>query len=280
MKPLKIKQHIANSKICKLFKVGNILIITLLMFSGCQKIKLDMFDNYDNCLPILVTDSIVAIDFKNVRIGTRIMYAGRSEIQHAGVCASKKSIPSMLDNQVLSTDIIGDYFYVYYNNLTPKDTYYFRSFIANDYGYAYSDIVKFVIPSPEPPYIPCSLPMNIITHNHKNYTVGSVYAGNSYASFGKWGVYAGTSSSFRMNFDFYSVPDNGIYNTEYHDLFTDKNDVIVQITDGFNTISIFRGCKVYVEKDSLGKYTISSCQLLWTPNGKDTLETQVRFKVD
>jgi hypothetical protein len=238
--------------------------ISLFLFYGCREGTNGLFYDYSDVMPRVEIESFSMNSARNLTIKVRIFGDGKSDLTYIGTCMSNDSTPEMLDNQQLTFEIYDDCYYIDYNGLTPLDTYYFRPFIANDYGYCYGKVVRFIVPKPQPPYIPCILQNNDIYFNLVNYSVSDVYSGKSQAISGEWGCYVSTFKGMVMHLDFKSVPENGIYSTKSSSQLYDVYDVIAKFNTGWNTYYALPGGKIYVEQDSLGKYTFTFCELKYT----------------
>lgn len=251
-----------------------------IIFTACNTGGFDLFDDFSGYQPIVKIESVKMSGTKTVSVVCKILDPGQSSIQFAGICMSQDSNPIMPNNQVLGTIISKNRYQSLYNDLIPKDTYYFRPFATNDYGYVYGDVVKFIVSSPEPPKIPCTLQLNNIFFLSTNYNVLNVSAGPAYATKGVWGVYVKTpypNVMGSMEMDFNSIPDNGEYYCEEESLFSHPDDVIVTFHTG-ESYEVLRGSKVYVEKDDAGKYKISFCSLRYKFT-HDTLASYGSFEI-
>lgn len=242
----------------------------ILLLAGCKKPLKDMMDYY----PRIETVSAVVQPDGSVRVTARITDQGGSDIVSAGFCASTSPTPEMLDAQALGS-VSGDMVTAVYTGFSTTGTYYFRSWVTNDHGYTYGNIIALSDIEPEPVVAPCTPNMNqvilgggLMTQNYSQISMPSGYMG----------VWQFTALSSAHNFT-YRV--GGALSTRIYTTTTSNDPPVGQIRigffSGFTNASIHAGQSVYVNQLSPTQWEFVVCGATWG-SGSGALTT--RFLVN
>ena len=117
-----------------LFIVLSVLLFSVVMNSGCKKVTLN------DALPVLKMVSVQPFGNDSVVVTGTITANSTVDIQYEGFCYGTDAVPAITENQVLyQTDSTTFSAHIYVN---PANTYYFRCFAANSFGYAISVPLK------------------------------------------------------------------------------------------------------------------------------------------
>ncbi|MFA6923379.1 MAG: hypothetical protein WC223_03905 [Bacteroidales bacterium] len=253
-----------------MLKKNNIIIFAFafLLLASCKKGNFDLFKNRKNSLPEVKTVSAEMLNDDVVKITGEVTYAGKSAMEYTGFCISTNPTPKMLDNQILLNGTVGKYS-AEITNLEPNQVYYFRAFAANVYGYVYGNIIRFEVPNPQPPTVPCTLANNVLIRNGYSYNL--IDKDTTQTT-----ITASTSSGLSIELSFPKKPVNGIYTTcNYSNLNDNFRNVYVTLTD-YGVYSINAGGKVYVSIDATsGKMSVSFCELYYTASSVVELKGKI-----
>ena len=191
-----------------------ILIAACLIFASCKKIEKDPRDYY----PTVKTISAVVLDDGSVLVTGEITSEGASEILYSGFCMDSINDPSMLSNQVMGQRN-GNIFTTIYENFDITKKYYFRSWAANDYGYAYGNTLSLDSIAAIPVIPPCSMTPNTTEFGSGVKTFTNV--GSPVAGFDDWTVSATSTSGVNLSLTFGEKPRTRKYVTaSYTDQFS------------------------------------------------------------
>lgn len=109
-------------------------------FLGCKKNK----HAPDTSIGLPVLDTLILdIHQETAGVDSRLISEGNSSITAQGVCWSKTSDPTIIDNKVDLGVIRTGAFSVGITNLTPNTTYYARAYATNASGTSYSSEKSF-----------------------------------------------------------------------------------------------------------------------------------------
>jgi len=235
----------------------------LICLEGCKKGSLDLFTDHSVYLPEVKMVSVQMMGDTIVLSG-EVTNQGSFPLKYTGFCYSKNPLPQILENQILCG---GDKtFHAYVFNLQAKDTFYFRSFAANNGGYSYGDVIEYIVQSPKPPVVPCTLANNKISVETNSYTVTDARTSTTFVTVGTFEITADCyySGGFNYFFDFLRKPYSGIYTTaDISDIDFDNpynKNVYVSATGGFSSPWVLPGGKIYISYNN-DKYTVSFCDL-------------------
>ena len=242
----------------------------IIMLTACTKDSLDLFKNNSVFSPEVSTIS-ARMSGDTLILTGEVSKTGSSSLEYTGFCFSQNPLPQLKDNQIL----LGNEktFHAYVFNLTPLDTYYFRAFAANENGWAYGNILEYVIPKPQPVVAPCTLANSKITIATTNYGVSSSSASSMGGTVGNFEIMASCYSAggFDYYFDFLNKPLNGTYITSQINEIESGNpynkNVYIGITGGLSGTSVESDGIVYVNVVN-DVYTVSFCDLKININGK------------
>lgn len=239
-------------------------VILCLAFISCRK----PLDNVEDYFPRVKTESVEVLQNGDVQLEGEIVSEGHAPIEYIGYCFDSLNVPDLLKNQV-SAVVSGTKFTVVYPGylFDPYKRYYFRSWAANDYGYAYGDIVQLDSISATPIVTPCSPTMNTVTigGGQPTMTIYSVSAPE--ADLDSWLITAEATTG-RYYLEFGSKPATGEYitSTNSSSSLGDKN---VHVYFYYNMIvgSLKSGTKVYINQTGPDKWEITICDAPWTFDG-------------
>src|SRR5689334_2336018 len=137
-----------------------LLIAPLLMAAiSCTKVEKDPLDYY----PKVETVSAVVLDDGSVQVTGQIIDEGADAIEYGGFCMDTLSNPKMMSKQIIATNS-GGTFTAIYENFDITKTYYFRSWAANGYGYAYGNVIALDSIEAEPVIPTCTPPQNSMNY--------------------------------------------------------------------------------------------------------------------
>lgn len=247
------------------------LLLASLLFSSCEKALEDPLDYY----PTVATESVVVQPDGSVLCTGRITSKGASEITAAGFCVSTSPVPQMLDNQGVGS-INGDLFTVTYDQFSTTGTYYFRTWAANDNGYAYGDVKQLQDITTEPIVAPCSPAMNSVVLGGglapENYYPGQIFPPDIYL--GVWEFQANTSSH-HFTYRFGSALETRTFTTVTMD--PGPGQVKISFLSGFTSGVLLNGSTVYVNEITPTQWEITVCAAPW---GTSTRKLTTKFRVN
>jgi hypothetical protein len=259
----------------KILNTGLLILLVSAIMASCKKDSFDLFSNPSkNALPKVEMVSVSMIDDETLLLVGNVSSEGKDEVDVAGFCFSEGPVPHMLENQVLAGSGKGE-FTAEISGIEPDCTFYFRCFATSELGYTYGDkIIKFTIPNPQPPVVPCSLPEGkLLDANGFNRTITYVEKGPDASWNGMYyGVRAGCSE-FELRLEFQKQIRNGVYTTVSNpDLVEfDSKAVYVVIKYDLDSYTIAAGSKVYVTKNANGSYKVEFCDLKYHMFSSDFL---------
>ncbi|MEL7006897.1 MAG: hypothetical protein AAFN93_29885, partial [Bacteroidota bacterium] len=187
-------------------------IFLLILLESCE---LGYFKDFSNPYPEVEVVSVSQTGNDTTILKVLIRSEGDANVQDIGGGYSLNGIefPRDYPLQREASSILGDTFSVPFYNLEIGQTYYFRGFATNDFGYSFSDTVAFQIPEPIAYEVPCELEENTLYYNdkifRKNYAINAGSRTSIDVAFGPFGV---RGSAF-LYFTFPEIPNSGIYKT-------------------------------------------------------------------
>lgn len=92
-------------------------------------------------LPQITTNNASYISTTFLTIGGKIISDGGANIIESGICWNTSGSPTINDNKIYLTNILGS-FSIKINNLLPNTTYYFKAYAKNSAGTAYGNEVS------------------------------------------------------------------------------------------------------------------------------------------
>jgi hypothetical protein len=263
-------------KICSILFCAGLLLLS----TTCRKALKDPQDYY----PEVQTISAIVTPEGAVEVTAEIISTGETPIAYAGFCMSTEPLPEMLDNQQLAIDASAEKFKaIYEKKYDPARTYYFRSWVANEMGYSYGNVISITNIRATPIASPCSLNKNS-SNIGLNGASGTGPAESVYQvtdahpfSFG-WEViahgYDAQAGTLKLYFG--SQLKTKAYTT-VEDSPHDDN-VVIHVSSGFTSGYVNEGYKVYVNQLNPGKYEITICDAKWTiDNSTYSTELNARF---
>lgn len=237
------------------------IVQNILLMLSCRKALKDVNDYFPKVKTIAAT---VQPD-GSVLVEGEVESQGYSKIQNIGFCYSTKQEPTLADNQV-AVCLGGHTFSVVYPSagFSIDSVYYFRSWAANEKGYAYGNTISLnsIIATPVVP--PCTFTMNKVRIASGNpiYTYYSVSVPERTFD-NTWTFKAETPDGPTVYFEFGSEITTGIYNTTTSTSPGNKA-VAIHFYQDFISGYLDVGNKVYVNTISPGVYDISICDATWT----------------
>lgn len=93
-------------------------------------------------LPVIETDSVVAVADSSVMTGGNILHNGSLPILAAGVCWSTSPNPTCSDSHISVSDTIG-HFQLTLTDLSADSIYYLRAYATNSFGTSYGEEYPF-----------------------------------------------------------------------------------------------------------------------------------------
>lgn len=226
------------------------------LLNGCSK-------SYEGALPTCSFVSAAPYGQDSLLIEGQVNNQGAAPIEYAGFAYSHQPNFDILSNQV-QVPAQQQFFAVI--PAYPDSTYYFKCYVANEYGYAISTNYKYTVPHPKPDSAPCSLTTNIINDNHNAWNMA--YISNS-GGFGSYGIEASDATGYEVvNFYFNMTPVSGVYTTDgseedFIDNPNNKFSVLI-VLGSFTQFTVNSGSQVYVAKYKDGTTTISFCTLTYS----------------
>ncbi|MCB0706853.1 MAG: hypothetical protein KDC34_16170 [Saprospiraceae bacterium] len=246
-------------------KIPFILLLFPILFSGCKN-SLDLFEDFDDYLPVIEIKSISMIDDFTAQVIIEIISEGAAEINYAGMQHSLSPDMSLFENHTLVQSPSAS-FILEAKELEHSTTYYFRAFAANDYGHYYGSILSFDVPGLSPPDVPCTIPENLVINDGVSHNANVINHGTDVGNY-TYGINVDCpSAGFMVNVFFNKVPENGIYNTStYANLEGHEQRVLVEIAfdGGFQTVPTYSGKKLYVVENEDGSKNVIFCDLSYT----------------
>ena len=101
------------------------------------------FNTPGNMLPKIETISVDIISSSRSSCACRIVYDGGTSLINCGVCYSTHASPTIEDNTVSSSVLVGEYTCLI-SGLTSGQLYYVRAFATNSLGTAYGKEIDFI----------------------------------------------------------------------------------------------------------------------------------------
>lgn len=121
----------------RVYSISLIIFVALFIYS-CAKVEGDINDYY----PEIKTVTAIILPDGSFEVKGEIVSEGASPIKYVGVCMKIDTIPTMLDKQVIVDSVINNQFSVVYLGIFNENKrYYFRTWITNEYGYSYGNVV-------------------------------------------------------------------------------------------------------------------------------------------
>lgn len=256
-----------------------ILILTLLfIYSSCKKALKNVEDYY----PVVKTVSATVAADGSVDVVAEISSAGSKPLKYTGFCVDTLPVPDMMSNQTIVTTMDGNLFRTSYSmSFDPDKTYYFRSWAANDNGYAYGNVISLAGIKATPIDVPCSIALNTSGLGINGNTMGTISGVSTvdYSPFtSTWNV---STSSFDddagdLYFQFGSELKTKVYTATSGSASGDL--VTISISSGFSNGIVKDGSKVYVNQKAAGVFEITICDATWTIDGySDEYTLRARF---
>ena|ERR1035437_4692000 len=234
-------------------------------FIGCKK------HTFNDALPKVTIQSVVPYGFDSVIITGKITSVGIGKIDYVGFCYSSSPNPLIIQNQVLKNGTDGAFTAIL---LAYQDsTYYFKSFAANEFGYAASSVFKYIVPKATPAIAPCTLTNNQINDNGSTFAV-SAFGSSTNPPYGNYSV--SIYGNEDITICFLNTPQNGIYTTSSDGSNLSANQVLITISN-FYQYTINGGQKLYVSLNTNGTTTLSSCGLQYSNGSIATLRGKVTY---
>src|SRR6185312_1475694 len=236
------------------------IIAAIIMLNGCSK-------NYEDSLPACTFLSAVPYGQDSILIVGQVTKQGASPIEYNGFAYSNQPNFDITSNQ-LGCALTQQGLFEAVIPANPDSTYYFKCYVANEYGYTVSGNYKYTVPYPAPDSAPCSLTNHVVNDNHIAWKMIYVSGGGN-ASFGSYGVQANDASGNEVvNIYFNMIPVNGIYTTDgdeqdFIDYPNNKFSVLI-VLGNFTQYTVNSGGKVYVAQNKDGSTTVSFCTLTYT----------------
>lgn len=235
-------------------------IAAIIMLNGCSK-------NYNDALPACTFLSAAPYGQDSILIMGQVTKQGASPIEYNGFAYSSQPNFDITSNQ-LACALSQQGLFEAVIPANPDSTYYFKCYVANEYGYTVSGNYKYTVPYPAPDSAPCSLTNNVVNDNHTAWKMTDVSGGGN-ASFGSYGVQANDASGSEvLNIYFNVVPVNGIYTTDgdEQDFISNPNNKfsVLIVLGNFTQYTVNSGGKVYVAQNKDGSTTLSFCSLTYT----------------
>jgi hypothetical protein len=232
----------------------------IIMLNGCSK-------NYNDALPSCSFVSAVPYGQDSILIVGQVTKQGASPVEYNGFAYSNQPNFDITSNQV-GCALNRQGLFQAVIPINPDSTYYFKCYVANEYGYTVSGNYKYTVPYPAPDSAPCSLTNNVVTDNRIAWTMFYI-SGAGNASFGSYGIQASDmSGSEELNIYFNIVPVNGVYTTDGDEQdFIDnsyKKFSVLIVLGNFTQYTVNSGGKVYVAQNKDGTTTLSFCTLTYT----------------
>ena len=214
--------------------------------------------------PEVKTVSAVIQNDGSVVVTGEITSNGTTPISYAGFCMDSTGSPEMLDAQELSDDVSSTTFTANYSGFDPYQTYYFRTFATNEFGYAYGNIISLdSIQAPSVTPI-CTLTANTVNIGGGTPTGTFSSIGAPSQSFDTWEIYA-SSSNTSMTFYFESKPQTGEYITTFSNP-PFIGGVKVSFYQGFLSGTLSSGSTVYINQTGPNTWEITICDAPWAYN--------------
>ncbi|HEU4716665.1 MAG TPA: hypothetical protein VFU15_02485 [Bacteroidia bacterium] len=237
-----------------------VLFAICLVSASCRKALKDVNDYF----PKVKTVSATVQANGSVMISGEIESDGADPIQYLGFCCGTHPDPRITDNQVI-VQRDGNSFSAVLSGFSADSVYYFRSWAANSYGYAYGNVISLDSIAAVPVTPPCSLTMNTVDIGGSTgtHTYSSVSTPTSYM--GIWQFTGNTATGPTVDFSFGSAIATGIYTTTLNTS-PAAGQVYVDFTDGFIGGALNSGSSVYVNTVSPGVYDITICSAPWQYN--------------
>ncbi len=246
----------------RLTRVRLLAILFILVNHGCRKPLKDVNDYF----PVIKTVSAVVLDDGSVLVTGEVESEGKTKdavMKYVGFCVSTSSEPQLLDGQMIA-ELNGTQFTGIYSETRfhVDSVYYFRSWGANRYGYAYGNSIPVDSISAVPVTPPCTLAMNMVNLGGSQPTayyddVNGPDVTNS--------IVASSFNGPSVTLKFGSSMTTGIFQTT-----TDPSPgfgkVFVSFHYQFISGALEPGNKVYVKRINATSFEITICEATWKFN--------------
>lgn len=233
---------------------------------SCNKAAKDVKDYYPR-----VSTSAIVLDDGSVEVTGIIEYEGIGDLSAAGFCMDTADNPHMTRNQVQA----GSGFKAIYKGFDNEKTYYFRSWVTNEYGYAYGNTVSLSKIAPKKVDAPCSPPANTIENGFTGpQTIYGAYGPNNSGNF--WTMTASAPGN-SLTMEFGEKPITKVYTAVSTTSAVGRDEVRFYFNGGSQG-ALRPGQKVYVEKLSDTEWRVITCAAEWGWNG-GTLYYTMNIKV-
>jgi len=188
--------------------------------------------------------------------------------EHVGFFWSENSPPALgQEDQQVRVLIREDGSFTGLAQLTPETQYYLAAFVADEEAYYTSEVAEFLMPYPQPPTVPCTIPVD-------NFVIlGSSYSINSIVFREIWDEYElRMEGSFASAFiKFNELPSNRTYTSTNFSFFNNgfADNVYITVRAGFNTYSVKEGAEVYVSEKVGGSFQVEICNSIYRVGSSD-----------
>lgn len=256
----------------------SLFILLPVFLTSCQ---FDLFEKDEFQLPNTKILMVSNNEVNETEITFSVSDPTDNAIDYMGICYNQLGDPNASENQNLLQGERGS-FIIQISDLKPDSTYYFRSFVANDFGYSESNVVSYQIPEPTPIFAPCTINVNTIEEDNSPYSISSSFASKNSGSAGNYGVdlmYSSFSGQKNLKLSFNSLPTTGIYSTSGLSNFSSNSkNVYVYLT---NVSTIQSGAKLYVENINGDSLRLTFCDFKYTQfNNEVNLGGHIKVKIN
>ncbi len=245
------------------------LLIASVSMISCRKVEKDPLSYY----PKVKTVSAVILDDGSVQVTGEIESEGTEPIEYAGFCMDTIPEPPMAKNQMI-TSVNGSSFSAIYQDFDITKKYYFRSWAANEYGYAIGNTLSLDSITAIPVIPPCTMTPNTTNFGSGTETFNNV--GLPVMSFDDWTISASTSgTTFTLTFG--EKPKTRKYVTASNVNVSSPGFVKITFNSGFVYGSVDDGADFYVNEIGINQYEMTLCT---SPYSYQTSTLSIRFNFD
>ena len=248
----------------------------LLFLSACKQPLNEVNDYFPK---VSLVSTIIQTD-GSVLVTGHVDAQGAAPLDYLGFSCGINQEPKVNDRQIVLTeynDTTGNFSATYSGGFNGSLVYYFRVWAANDFGFAYGNILSLSKIMAVPVTPPCTLTANRCNIGGGQADANYFMVSAATPATGTWTISANTSTGPSLNLTFGSALTTGIYTTSANRS-VGTGEVYISFNSG--TISSFlkAGTKVYVNTVGTKIYTVSICNAPWEYNGGSTYYLNSQFK--
>lgn len=208
----------------------------------------------EDYFPIVKTVSAVVQADGTVLVTGRIENEGEAEIEYVGFCMNNEGNPQMLDNQAVVA-LNGSQFTAIYGGLVEGETYYFRAWATNDFGWKLGNEIEtsdITVVAIDPP---CSYSNQVefgligIGGPQTFYAISSINANFTITA---------NAPNADVSVRFSQMPTTGLYYTVSSS--PDESDEVQVLVTSFNVYSFVAGSTVYVNRSPDNIIEVTICE--------------------